>query len=688
MGNRIASTLPRLAGPAVLGAAIAVPVVVAAPLADPAVLPKATLLWIGAVVAGLGLAADRLARGRAAWPPRPQALVPVAVLVGWTAVAVAFDDTPVGSIIGARGRYDGLASLLACAVLAAAVVVTTWWRPERLASLAVAIGIAGAIGAGWVLLEQAGLRPVGWQLRGEGGRVIGVAGNPNFSGAHLAMVVPLVLAGRRSTASRPARRGLAALAVALVVGVVVTRTAGGVLALAGGVVVAVLLDRDLLPRPARVAVLVAAGLLVGGSALALVVDDLPDRLPFGSSLIEATGFEQRANIWASAGSMVVEHPLVGVGPDDFGEEVATHRSSRGEDLLISADEAHDVPLDRAATAGVPAMLAHVWLLGVVGVATWRARRRVADAHRWLLAGFGGLTGAYVLQSLVSIDAPGLALTGWLGLGALVALADPALVQARAAGATRRPVPREVPWPLAVGAVALSAGLVVVAIRPAIADRAHHRALVARAHDRPLEALRHDRTAASWVGEEPAYRTAMADDLVAFAGRPSTDPALRRTLLDEALVAYDQAAERAPADVGIDVAHAQVEVLAALAAADPTVARRHLDAGAATYRELLGRLAATDDLHLPYGRLLLAEASLGSPEGAAEVLRAAALQFELATGYRSHRSAARLELARVRLAQGRPDDARSLLDELRASDRSPEVAAAVDELERQLDDGGG
>ncbi|MEZ5183551.1 MAG: O-antigen ligase family protein [Acidimicrobiales bacterium] len=690
MRNRTARPTPLVALIPAIAAALIVPVLVVPQLADPAMLPRATALWLCAIAALLGIAALVAAEGRDALPPRPRALVPVLVLVGWTAVAVAVDDTPVGSIVGSHGRYDGLATLVACAVLAAAVVVGTWRRPERLEALAVAVGVAGAIGFAWVLLERLGVRPVDWRLPAVHDAIIGIAGNPNFSGAHLAMVVPLLLAARARASSRRAAWALLGAAVALAVGVGWTSTAGGVLALVGGVAVASLLDGRVLPRAARVAAAVATVALLGGAVLALVVDDVPDRVPFASTLLDPSALDQRANIWSAGASMVADHPVVGVGPDDFGQEVASHRSSRGGRLLITADEAHDVPLDRAATAGLPALVAHLWLLAVVGLAAWRARGRIAEEHRWLLAAFGGLTAAYVLQSLVSIDALPLVATGWIGLGALVALADPSLVDARLAGEGRLTgrAPRPIPVPAVLAGAAVGLLLAVLALRPALADRAHRRAVVALAADRPLAALRHDRTATSWYGEEPTYRAATAQDLVAFAGRTSTDPELRRTLLDEAIVAYDQAAARAPGEVAIELARAQVHVLAAFAAADRSSAEDHLDQATSTYEDLLDRLPATDDLHLPYARVLIAEAGLGEPARSAPALEDAAAQLELAERYLDDRAAARLELARVRLAQGRRDEARAIASALREDAPPVEISEALVELEAQLDGGAG
>ncbi len=687
MGNRLATTLPRVGYPAAVASAVVVPVAFARQLADPFMLPKATLLWLAAVVALVGLVADGVARR--SWPfPRPRAAAPIGLLVAWTTVATLAAPTRIGSILGGYGRYDGLATLAGVSILGTAVVAATWRRPERLEVLAGAIVASAVAGLAYLLVERTGVSWARWRLLGDDAAPVGLGGNPNFSGAHLALAVPLGLALRARTGDPRRRIGLLVAAVGLGIGAAWTGSAGAVLALVGGVAAASALDADLLPRPARIVALAAAAVLLVGAVLAVAGVEPPSTVPLASTLADTSGIEQRTNIWDGAASMVADHPLVGVGPDGFGRTMPHARSSRGGDLLITADEAHDIVLDRAATAGIPAALALVWLIASVGVAAWRARRTAAEEHRPLLAGFGGLVAAYVLQGLVSIDAVPLLLLGGLGTAALVALADPALVAARADAGARRPSRVAVPTAAAVGLVAAGLVLMALAVRPVVADRAHRRAVHALGAGRALSAYRADRSAASWVGEEPVYRAAQAQDLVAFAGRATTDAALRRSLLDEALVAYGDALERSPHDAGLQVSQAQAHLLAAYAAEGPVEAAEHLDAADGTYRRLLRTLPATDDLHLPYGRLLLAREEIEGTPGDATALDAASEQLEQAIGYRDHRVAATVELARVRVAQGDRAEARALLDGLTVEERDrSEVRSAIAEIERELDDGG-
>src|SRR6478609_8174518 len=144
MGERLTTLLPRVGWAAVVAAAALVPIAYTQALADPFSLPKATVWWIAAILALAGVAAE--ACSLRAWPiPRLRASIPLAVLVGWTVLATVLSPQPLVSLLGQYGRYDGLASLLCGAVIALAMVVFAGRDPERLASMAWAVLVGGAI---------------------------------------------------------------------------------------------------------------------------------------------------------------------------------------------------------------------------------------------------------------------------------------------------------------------------------------------------------------------------------------------------------------------------------------------------------------------------------------------------------------------------------------------------------------
>jgi hypothetical protein len=375
----------------------------------------------------------------------------------------------------------------------------------------------------------------------------------------------------------------------------------------------------------------------------------------GATLID------RREIWTGGIQMAVDHPLVGVGPDAFGLAYADVRRPISVDATpINADEAHNLWIDRLATAGLPAAAAFTWLVVLVVLAAWRGRTRIEAEHRWLLAGFGGTFAGYLLQGAVSIDVVPLALIGWTSLGALVALADPAVLagrSAREAPPARRPVSGGVLLGVGIGVV-LIAGL---AVRPLMGDLAMRRALEAANLDRDrITAVDELQTAASWVDHEPLYRSTLADQLVLIATQQAADGDVRARLLREAVVAYEQAEDRAPGDP--QLLRAQARTLVILADAEPGEARGHLEASSAVLGPLVERLPADRALREEHGLLLEARSKLVTGPAKQELRDAASGEFEAALDLDPRSTVALAGLARLALIEGREADALDLFEQ--------------------------
>ncbi|MGN6696160.1 MAG: O-antigen ligase family protein [Aquihabitans sp.] len=356
MGERSTDLLPRIGWGALVAAAALVPIAYTRALADPFSLPKATLWWIAAILAVVGIASEAISTR--SWPvPRVRVALPLTLLVGWTLLATILSPQPLVSALGQYGRYDGLASLVSGIVVAIALVVFVGREPQRLASIAWAIVAGAAVSLVVVVVQALGWAWNGWQSAEQGSNaIVGLAGNSNFSGAVLALAVPFALGLRAHDERRWVGHVLLAGSVALAVGVLWSATRGGLLALLAGVAVFGALSPRLLPKVVRIVAL--AALAVGLAIVSVAsLSDPSGSAPFGSdALLAQSSLRQRQNIWAGAATMVRDSPVVGVGPDAFALRFPEVRSSRvGGRGLIQADEAHDVYLDRAAPAGLPAV---------------------------------------------------------------------------------------------------------------------------------------------------------------------------------------------------------------------------------------------------------------------------------------------------------------------------------------------
>jgi hypothetical protein len=169
------------------------------------------------------------------------------------------------------------------------------------------------------------------------------------------------------------------------------------------------------------------------------------------------------------------HPLTGVGLDRYGAHYRSVRPSAAAAASNYSDAAHSVPLHFLATGGV---LLAVSYLAVVVLVAWslaQGLRRKQGEERLLVGAVGGAWVAYQVQSLVSIDQPGLAVTHWLlAAGVVVAAGQlrfherllPGAVQPRVRKGRAAPLPSSPPlvWSGATIAVcALSSVLALVGL---------------------------------------------------------------------------------------------------------------------------------------------------------------------------------------------------------------------------------
>jgi O-antigen ligase len=163
-------------------------------------------------------------------------------------------------------------------------------------------------------------------------------------------------------------------------------------------------------------VIATAGAGVAALAIATRIPALAARL----DLFGETGFF-RLNLWRAAANMFADHPLLGVGLDNF------LYAYRGRYILDAAwqepnlNHPHNILLDFATRLGVLGLVTGGWMIGEAARALYRAIRRV-DAE-WLpvAAGMGGALAAILVHGLVdhSFFLVDLAFTFYLILGVAV-----------------------------------------------------------------------------------------------------------------------------------------------------------------------------------------------------------------------------------------------------------------------------
>lgn len=248
---------------------------------------------------------------------------------------------------------------------------------------------AGAsVVAGWGIFQAV----TGAQLIAAEGvlRVRGPYGSPNNLALYLDHVLPMLLAIALLGHERGRRIAAGVLSLIVLAGLVLTFSRGALL----------------LGLPAA---LVFLGFAAGGRwrwiTLALLVAGLALLLPLFQTerfagllnLQTGTGFF-RLQLWRGAWNMILEHPWLGVGLDNFLYAYRTRYVTPAGWQELNLSHPHNIVLDFWTRLGVLGLLAGLWLFVAAFWQGWRARRHLSGDRLALLLG--------LLASLVATIAHG------------------------------------------------------------------------------------------------------------------------------------------------------------------------------------------------------------------------------------------------------------------------------------------
>lgn len=346
--------------------------------------------------------------------PRVLWLAAAALACWWTATTLTAQHLPT-ALFGMRDRYNGLATMLAGLALflfTATTRITVREVEQRLGAIGVVLTIASA----YALLQVAGLDLIRWPP----GRPPSTLGHPVIFAGALAISLPFTLAFALDGPSRTARRAWSAMALVQGIALILTLARGPWIGAACGFVVlaalALLDRRALAPR--------LAGLAAGALLLlaALLVFSIPTRtavMARFSTLTNLAGdssFLYRLHFYGAALGMLRDHPVLGVGWENFGLLYPRYRSSPSSSIAsdLVPTMVHSGPLQTAVSGGVPALALQGLFFAAFLAVVWRRRRSESDGHQRLLgAAFIASAIAYLVQDL----------SGWpaVPLGALAFL---------------------------------------------------------------------------------------------------------------------------------------------------------------------------------------------------------------------------------------------------------------------------
>jgi O-antigen ligase len=344
-----------------------------------------------------GLSAIWLVRATAQPAPPAQRYV-----MRWSAPLAVYAAVVLLSPLTAQDRGAALfEAALALQLLLAHIYVASAIRTRRdllfvVGLLALGLACEGALMAALRAtggsLSLPGVRAAIVAARDGGGftrRVVGTLGTPNIAASYLSLLLPVSLALLLAPVGRPLRwLGAAALGIGGVA-LALTFSRGGWVA--AGAALALLCwgarRRGALPLA------IPAALGIGVLALAVIFRaEVETRM--------AAGINGRLPLLELAWLMIRDHPLLGVGANNFAALIDAYASPHfGRSWLYAV---HNKYLLVWAETGAAGLLAYLWFLGAALAAGWRVARGPAQLEALLGLGLAASLAGYMVHMLVDL----------------------------------------------------------------------------------------------------------------------------------------------------------------------------------------------------------------------------------------------------------------------------------------------
>jgi O-antigen ligase len=368
------------------------------------------------VISAFGLFAIVVATGlKKSLIEQKSLLIAIALFLTAGVWAVINSPSPFNqNFYGTFGRNTGFLTYLALAMICLVAASTaSKIQAELILKALIFAGVVNLIYCLWVI-SFGDFLP--WS--NPYGNILGTLGNPNFIGSFLGILVTvlfaLVLDPKISMKLKLA--GALCIVIALFE-VRESHAVQGVVLSAGG---AALVGFYYLRSRIKGNLVVGIYSLVITTGGVFAVMGALQKGPL-SEIIYKTSVSLRGEYWQAAINMSQLRPFTGVGMDSYGD---WYRRARDEQAMILpgpsvvTNAAHNVPLDLLAYGGWPLFLSFIFIFSLSLIAIVRITLRSRE-FSWVTVGLIGAWTCYQVQSLISINQIGLAIWGWITMGALI-----------------------------------------------------------------------------------------------------------------------------------------------------------------------------------------------------------------------------------------------------------------------------
>jgi O-antigen ligase len=383
---------------------------------DPVALFASTVLLIGAL---LGVLLYR----QGSWKKNWIAWLPFGVVIGYLVSAIVNGQSLASIYLGGYQRNFGVASWLALALVfligAQGNVNVRWYLDWILPGVLIA-------GLGYGFIQFIDKDPLPWI--NPFNAVTLTLGNPNFAGAFFGMLSVISVSRIFVGKSRRARvLGVLLFAATMFISLK-TISLQSQLLIVVGILVFGLLSNIGAKNGIQYFTKFASGGILGSSVLVIPVI-FTGGGSFLASVREKLFFQgsvtQRLDYWRTGFEMWTDHPIFGVGADEFQRYAALYRTPeqlKRDGAFITPDKSHNVLIDHFANGGL--IVGLIWIVFVVAIyfMLFKAiRNNDKNQVRKDLALLGTIWTTYILQSLISPDQLVLSVIGYSSAGLIAGI---------------------------------------------------------------------------------------------------------------------------------------------------------------------------------------------------------------------------------------------------------------------------
>jgi O-antigen ligase len=378
---------------------------------DPINVPKLAVISIGGFIAAallvVNFSAIRSFQNRLL-------LIFVALFILDLAIVLLFSgDNFYQGLFGTFGRATGFVAYLSLTFLLLAAAIAA--SKELMIRFSLVLLFSGLLSNVYGLFQSFEIDAFKWV--NQYSPVIGFLGNPNFQSSFIGFsgIAAFSFLMSKNTKSILKASIIAYLILTCYV-IKATDSQQGFLVLLGGIGIIVLVW---IPK-SKFKFLMYPSLFLGLLSVFLITLGSLNKGPL-ASLLYKLSVTYRGDYWQAGWKMTLEHPLLGVGLDGYGDwyrRVRTLEATLRRGPEVTSNAAHNVLLDLSSNGGFPLVTIYLAILVLVVRAIFKVLKRTQDFEP-TVTGLIAVWVAYIAQSIISLNQLGLAVWGWIISGLII-----------------------------------------------------------------------------------------------------------------------------------------------------------------------------------------------------------------------------------------------------------------------------